>query len=71
MILYTGHGEDIEQADNIKILGVFMDCKSTWNCHIQFVRKKYRESLRYFVLSQNMGWKWHIADFVEMFYLPL
>ena len=55
MILYMGHGEDIEQVGNIKILGVCMNCKSTWNCHIQFVRKKNIKRFRYFVLSQNMG----------------
>ena len=45
----TLNGEDIEQVDNIKFLGVCIDCKLTWNYHIQFVRKKYIKSFGYFV----------------------
>ena len=42
-------GEDIEQVDNIKFLGVCIDCKLTWNYHVQFVRKKNIKSFGYFV----------------------
>ena len=31
---FTLNGEDIEQVDNIKFLGVCIDCKLTWNCDI-------------------------------------
>ena len=45
----TLNGEDIEQIDNIKFLGVCIDCKLTWNYHVQFVRKKDIKSFGYFI----------------------
>ena len=36
----TLNGEVIEQVDNIKFLGVCIDCKLTWSYHVQFIRKK-------------------------------
>ena len=41
----TLNGEDIEQVDNIKFLGACIDCKLTWNYHVQFVRKKISKAL--------------------------
>ena len=34
------NGEDIKKVDNIKFLGVCIDCKLTWNYHVQFLKKK-------------------------------
>ena len=41
----TLNGEDIEQVDNIKFLGFCIDCKLTWNYHVQFVRKNISKAL--------------------------
>ena len=41
--------EEIEQVDNIKFLGVCIDCKLTWNYHVQYVRRKDIKGFGYFI----------------------
>ena len=53
----TLNGEDIEQVDNIKFLGVCIDCKLTWNHHVQFVRKKISKALG--ILYKAKTWVKH------------
>ena len=49
------NGEDIEQVDNIKFLGVCIDCKLTWNYHVQFLRKKIYQKLWVFYIKPKHG----------------
>ena len=48
------NGEDIEQVDNNKLFGVCIDCKLTWNYHIQFVRKNISKALD--ILYKGKTW---------------
>ena len=38
-------GEVIERVNDIKFLGVFIDSKMSWSCHIQHIRKKISKGI--------------------------
>ena len=38
-------GEVIERVNDIKFLGVFIDSKMSWSCHIQYIRKKISKGI--------------------------
>ena len=52
----TLNGEDIEQVDNIKFLGVCIDCKLTWLFSYSIRQKKIYQKLWVFYRKPKHGW---------------
>jgi hypothetical protein len=52
------HGKDLKMLDEVKYLGVILDCRLTWNQHLQ---KTIRKTQKTFALvRRTCGKKWGV-----------